>query len=32
MTVQIHCPFCGETYDLDEFPEGAHTICERCGH
>lgn len=32
MTVQIHCPFCEETYDLDEFPEGAHTICERCGH
>lgn len=32
MTVQIHCPFCEEMYDLDEFPEGAHTICERCGH
>lgn len=32
MTVQIHCPFCEETYDLDEFPEGVHTICERCGH
>jgi len=30
MSVQIHCPYCNQKYDLDEFMEGAKVECAKC--
>lgn len=30
MKVRIHCPFCNQQYDLDEFQEGQEVECAAC--
>ena len=30
MSVRIHCPFCNQKYDLDDFKEGAKVECANC--
>ena len=30
MSVRIHCPFCGQKYDLDDFREGEDAECTKC--
>jgi tetratricopeptide (TPR) repeat protein len=30
MNVKLHCPFCGQKYELEDFKEGAEVECEKC--
>lgn len=30
MSVRIHCPFCDQKYDLDDFKEGVEVECAKC--
>lgn len=30
MSVRIHCPFCDQKYDLDDFKEGVEVECASC--
>ena len=30
MSVRIHCPFCDQKYDLDDFKEGVEVECVSC--
>ena len=30
MSVRIHCPFCDQKYDLDDFKEGIEVECASC--
>ena len=30
MSITIHCPYCNQRYELDDFKEGAKVECAKC--
>lgn len=30
MNVKLHCPFCGQKYELAEYTEGTEVECGKC--